>query len=275
MLADMGVSSPVLPRVPRRRSLSIRVFVTVPLLISVAGCQPRTDTPDPLVTAIVASVDTALIANDPVQSAKTFVDAARTLRELQETRGTFGRLSTNNRDATSIAEQMSRLLHSDARGTVAQLETIDPTGDAVIPWAQQMLAAGEAEDLHAVLGELWRGPDGDPLAHLAERKASVDLGYLIGAVILGLRSTVPSADDSASVLRALLGIRSSDSSRTHAVLSLASERQIDAAVGGVERGVDDTPGAFYTLMVAGLSAETRQVIDTAMTRVIRWHRLDR
>lgn len=226
-------------------------------------------------TGINAILDAVATSDDPGLKARVFASAAKALQQVQGVDGILTPSVDAGQTATSIAKHMTSLLRSDTRGIVSELETSDATGDAITPWTRQMLAAGRAEELNAVVGDLRNGPHGDAITYLSDRKAAVDLGYMIGGIAAGLHSLQASARDEAALLSKILGLGYGQIPQVGSVVSFASEQLVNQLIGDVEQGTTEAPKALYKLMVEGLPEDIQGWIDIAVGRVIDWQTIGR
>lgn len=215
-------------------------------------------------------LDAVATSRDASIKANVFSGASQSLGKVQEVNGNILTPAPGaGKEAKAIAEHMAKLLQSDTRGIVSQLEAKDPTGKGMVGWTRQMLADGNTAQLKSVLEELRGGPNKDPKNYLKDPEVAEDLGYMLGSIKAGLTSLQKSSKENADLLGKILGFGISRvPGGVSDLISFASDKVIEETLAKVADGTTDAPRALYTLMVDGLPAGIQSVVDSSMGRVI-------
>jgi hypothetical protein len=199
-----------------------------------------------------------------------FEKAAGKLADLQQMGGGIA-----GHQASRVGDHLAALLRSDTNGIVGNLETSDPGGTALKTFAQQQISDGKTDGLRDMLASLRNGPNGDPVAYLADEKHAHNLGYAVGAVGAGVEDLKKNAQDEAEILGGLLGSVLGEVPLAGSGLSFVSDEAAKAAIGDVEEGTAKLPEALYGAVVDQLPEAQQGSIDTAMSRVLDLQQIGR
>lgn len=198
-------------------------------------------------------VRAAATSHDPAVQASVFQQASDVLKTIQGG-GDNGAVPFELSDIgigpgrhagarDELANAMTDLLKSDTNALIAQLESQDRGGHALVTYLTEQIAAGRENDVASLIARVQTGDDlsGDPVARFDNVDNAESLGYFMGAVEVGIR-------------------RATEGS--------AAEAQ---AAGNLLKGVVTYGGAFFTVGGAGstiLKSGAGGVVDAAVADVV-------
>lgn len=138
--------------------------------------------------SLTGMLSAAATSSDAASKARLVVAAAVPLREMNGS-------ALNAGDAATVAGGMQRVIGSDVRGVVDQMQIRDKTGRALGAFLKAEIVSGDKgrAEVGRDLGALQRGPDGkaDPVAYISAQSRNVhgepynrnamNLGYFAGS----------------------------------------------------------------------------------------------
>lgn len=144
-------------------------------------------------------VRAAATSHDPAVQASVFQQAADVLKTIQGG-GDNGAVPFELSDIgigpgrhagarDELTNAMTDLLKSDTNALIAQLETQDRGGHALVTYLSEQISAGRENDVASLIVRLQTGDDlsGDPVTRFDNLDTAESLGYFMGATEVGIR----------------------------------------------------------------------------------------